>query len=219
MDVGAVQRVERPTRDVLVVSDAGGDREFVGFGGPNDSFADAVIDAGSLPEDVLAHASALVMGSLGLAFPATAEAMRRALQVAKRGTCNVRARSASHTHACCGAPGLALSGCTGAQVLIDVNWRPVFWDGVDSPREVIKPYVLGADIVKLSEEEAEWLLGIPGSDALEHPCKVGACSRPCLLPLGCSCRRPGCGPAPGPPLRRAAPGRCWSSCRTRRACW
>lgn len=72
-----------------------------------------------------------------------------------------------------------------------MNWRPVFWDGVESPREVIKPYVLGADIVKLSEEEAEWLLGIPGSDALEHPCKVGACSRPCLLPLVRCCRRPG----------------------------
>lgn len=115
VDVGAVRRVERPTRDVLVVSDAGGDREFVGFGGPSDSFADTVIDAGSLPEDVLAHASALVMGSLGLAFPATAEAMRRALQVAKRGTCNVRARSASDAHACSGAPGLALSGCTGAR--------------------------------------------------------------------------------------------------------
>lgn len=91
MDVGAVQRVERPTRDVLVVSDATGDREFVGFGGPNDSFADTVIDVKSLPEDVLESASALVMGSLGLAFPATAAAMRRALEVAKRGSCDVRA--------------------------------------------------------------------------------------------------------------------------------
>ncbi|KAK9835149.1 hypothetical protein WJX81_001140 [Elliptochloris bilobata] len=145
VDVGAVQRVERPTRDVLVVSDAGGDREFVGFGGPNDTFADTVIDAESLPEDVLAHASALVMGSLGLAFPATAAAMRRALEVAKRGTCSV---------------------------LIDVNWRPVFWDGVENPRETIAPYIESADIVKLSEEEAEWLLDIPGSDALDHPCKV-----------------------------------------------
>ena len=218
-DVGAVQRVERPTRDVLVVSDAGGDREFVGFGGPNDSFADTVINAGSLPEDVLAHASALVMGSLGLAFPATAEAMRAALQV----------RQARHLQRA--SPlrqwRVRLQRCTrpGAervhrrQVLIDVNWRPVFWDGVDSPRDVIKPYVLGADIVKLSEEEAEWLLDIPGSDALEHPCKVRACSRPCLLPLGCSCRRSGWGVAPGPQLQRAACGRCWSSCRTRRACW
>jgi sugar/nucleoside kinase (ribokinase family) len=57
-------------------------------------------------------------------------------------------------------------------VLIDVNWRPVFWEGVAAPREVIAPYIARADIVKLSEEEAEWLLGIPGADALEHPCKA-----------------------------------------------
>lgn len=116
--MGAVQRVERPTRDVLVVSDASGDREFVGFGGPNDSFADTVIDAGSLPEDVLARASALVMGSLGLAFPATAAAMRRALQVAKRGTCNVRACCLVHRMQGALAavlPALALSGCAGAR--------------------------------------------------------------------------------------------------------
>ncbi len=104
MDVGAVQRVERPTRDVLVMSDATGDREFVGFGGPNDSFADTVIDVKSLPEDVLESASALVMGSLGLAFPATAAAMRRALEVAKRGSCDVRAPR-SLTDCCVGAFG------------------------------------------------------------------------------------------------------------------
>ena len=53
----------------LVVFDNEGDRQFVGFGGPNGSFADAVISAEQLPMDVLRSASALVTGTLGLNFP------------------------------------------------------------------------------------------------------------------------------------------------------
>lgn len=85
-------------------------------------------------------------------------------------------------------------------MLIDVNWRPVFWEGVESPRELISSYIAGADIVKLSEEEAEWLLGIPGHDALGHPCKVqpGALTR-CPWP---SLTDHGAEPATG----------CWAPC-------
>jgi len=106
VDVHGVQRVDRPTRNVLVMSDASGDREFVGFGGPNESFADTAIDAASLPEDVLSSASALVTGSLGLAFPDTAAAMQRALEVAKRGACEARAPRAQRAAlgACRAAP-------------------------------------------------------------------------------------------------------------------
>ena len=47
-----------------------------------------------------------------------------------------------------------------------------------SPRRrlpVIKPHVEQADIVKVTEEEAEWLWGVPGDEALEDAEKVGTC--------------------------------------------
>ena len=65
------------------------------------------------------------------------------------------------------------------QVLVDINWRPVFWADVDEAPGVILPYVSKADIVKLSDEEAEWLFGLSASDALQHPDKAG----PALLLL------------------------------------
>ena len=59
------------------------------------------------------------------------------------------------------------------QVLVDVNWRPVFFKDPEGAPAVIKPYTEQADIVKVTEEEAEWLWGVPGDEALEDPEKVG----------------------------------------------
>ena len=58
------------------------------------------------------------------------------------------------------------------QVLVDINWRPVFWEDETSASAAIKPYACKADIVKMSDEEAEWLFGIPAQEALHHPLKV-----------------------------------------------
>lgn len=90
MDISAVQRVNLPTRDVLVVYDSNNDRQFVGFGGPNDTFADTAIAADKLPLDTLSNAAALVTGTLGLNFPVTAEAMHKAVDAAKSGSAVVR---------------------------------------------------------------------------------------------------------------------------------
>ena len=60
------------------------------------------------------------------------------------------------------------------QVLIDVNWRPVFWEDPDHAKDAIMPYLGKADIVKVSDEEVEWLLGVPAADALFNPEKVRA---------------------------------------------
>ena len=62
-----------------------------------------------------------------------------------------------------------------AQVLVDINWRPVFWDNESSASAAIKPYACKADVVKMSDEEAEWLFGIPAQEALHHPLKVTSC--------------------------------------------
>lgn len=85
VDVSAVQTVDKPTRDVLVVYDSDGDRQFVGFGGPNDTFADCYISADQLPLDTLTNCAALVTGTLGLAFPSTASAMHKAVETAQAG--------------------------------------------------------------------------------------------------------------------------------------
>ena len=93
VDVSAVQTVDKPTRDVLVVYDSDGDRQFVGFGGPNDSFADCFISSEKLPLDTLKSCAALVTGTLGLAFPSTAAAMHKAVQTARTGSAVVSATS------------------------------------------------------------------------------------------------------------------------------
>ena len=89
-----MQTVDKPTRDVLVVYDQDGDRQFVGFGGPNDSFADCFISAEQLPLDTLRSCVAVVTGTLGLAFPATAEAMYKAVETARTGSAVVRMHDA-----------------------------------------------------------------------------------------------------------------------------
>ena len=58
-------------------------------------------------------------------------------------------------------------------LLVDVNWRPVFWQPQHSEhqaREIILQLVQQAHVVKLTDEEATWLLGI--TNALENPTKV-----------------------------------------------
>ena len=78
---------------------------------------------------------------------------------------------------------------------MDINWRPVFWEDERSAMAAIKPYVGKADIVKMSDEEAEWLFGIPAKDALHHPLK--ACAAPCALSCPAACiGRSGCGCTP-----------------------
>lgn len=54
VDLTAAQNVDKPTRDVLVVFDNSGDREFIGFGSANaDEFADCFISADDLPHDTI----------------------------------------------------------------------------------------------------------------------------------------------------------------------
>ncbi len=57
-----------------------------------DEYADCFIDAEKLPEAEIRSALAVVTGSLGLSFPRTAEAMRRAVKVAKDAGVTVRSR-------------------------------------------------------------------------------------------------------------------------------
>lgn len=147
----SVQRVpDRPTRDVYVIYNKDGDREFVGFGEntPTEGYADCFLDSARLPTALIESAGALVTGTLGLAYPVTAEAMEVAVGVARGAN---------------------------VPVVVDVNWRPVFFAEPESSstKEKILAYVSkSADVVKLSDEEAEWLFGVPASEALRDPEEV-----------------------------------------------
>ncbi|WOD41699.1 carbohydrate kinase [Nodosilinea sp. E11] len=128
-----VQRVANlPTRTVLVQRDHTGDRQFIGFSAPNPTaFADAHLTPEWIDTVDMTGVAYLVMGTLGLAYPTTARAMERARDKAQQ---------------------------AGAKLVIDLNWRPVFWPDVDLAPTKIRDWLATADLIKLSREEALWLL-------------------------------------------------------------
>jgi fructokinase len=128
-----IQRVATaPTRIVLVERDETGDRRFVGFSDPDPSaFADAYLAPEWIEGIDFAGVDYLVMGTLGLAYPTTASAMQRARDKAQR---------------------------AGTKIVIDLNWRPVFWPDTAIAPHIIREFLTAADLLKLALEEAQWLL-------------------------------------------------------------
>ena len=128
-----MQRVaDWPTRTVLVQRDETGDRQFIGFSAPDPAaFADAHLTPAWLDAVDFAGVNYLVMGTLGLAYPTTASAMARARDQAQQ---------------------------AGAKLVIDLNWRPVFWSDEAIAPPKIREFLKTAHLLKLSKEEALWLL-------------------------------------------------------------
>ncbi|MGG6239222.1 carbohydrate kinase family protein [Nodosilinea sp. AN01ver1] len=121
-----------PTRVVLVERDETGDRNFIGFSAPDPAaFADAHLSSEWIDGVDFTGVKYLVMGTLGLAYATTASAMERALDKAKQ---------------------------AGTKIVIDLNWRPVFWPDVELAPPKIHEFLQAADLLKLSREEALWLL-------------------------------------------------------------
>ncbi|GAB4374106.1 MAG: carbohydrate kinase [Elainellaceae cyanobacterium] len=137
-----VQRHSAPTRQVQVLRSPSGDRTFAGFAGHDTTeFADTHLQADLLPVEQFNRADYLVMGTLGLAYPETREAMHYALTLANRGY---------------------------LKILIDINWRPVFWTDPEAAKPIITELIKQVDFLKLSYEEAEWLFGTPDPGAIAH---------------------------------------------------
>lgn len=132
----------RPSRTVLVERDRSGERRFGGFAGDRGmGFADQAMAAELLAaplEALLAEARWLLVGTIPLASPAAAAALRLAVSRA-------RAR--------------------GVAVALDVNWRPTFWGlpadqgPTAAQRERLQPLLEEADLIKCAAEEAAWLFG------------------------------------------------------------
>ncbi|MDB9355322.1 carbohydrate kinase, partial [Nodularia spumigena CS-587/03] len=143
VDTTGVQRHSTaPTRQVYVVRDLAGDRNFAGFGEYDTSeFADTRLKAEQLPESLFQEAEFLVLGTLELAYPESEQAVHRALDLAEQ---------------------------YDLKIILDVNWRPVFWQDADIARQKIQEIWKRVDFLKLSKEEAEWLFDTTDPGAITY---------------------------------------------------
>ncbi len=131
-----------PTRQVYVVRSETGDREFAGFGDLDTSqFADAFLQGSNLPESLFANAEFLVLGTLELAYPQTRKAITRALQLADQ----------HHV-----------------KVLVDINWRPMFWPDPSAAKPLIEELLKHIDFLKIAKEEAELFFDTSNAGVIKH---------------------------------------------------
>lgn len=142
VDCTGIQRhPTAPTRDVYVVRSLQNDRHFAGFGRDTREYADAQVQADQLPVGLFEAAEYLVLGTLELAYPDSERAIARALQLADQFF---------------------------LKVLIDVNWRSVFWPDPTIAPQKIHALLAHADFIKLSDEEAAWLFDTTDPGAIAH---------------------------------------------------
>ncbi|MDJ0674979.1 MAG: carbohydrate kinase [Calothrix sp. MO_167.B42] len=143
VDITGVQRhPTAPTRQVYVVRDLDGDRSFAGFGKYNtNEFADTFLQAEQLPLSLFQDADLLVLGTLELAYPDSGKAVHHALKLAEK---------------------------YNLKILLDVNWRPVFWQNPDSALQQIRELFRKVDFVKLAREEAELLFNTNDPGAITY---------------------------------------------------
>ena len=139
---GIQYNAKYPTRQVYVTRSKEGDRTFAGFGDcqPHE-FADAYLDAKSIPLELFLDAEFLVIGTLELAYPQTRAAVLRALELAEE----------YHL-----------------KIILDVNWRPMFWQNEAEALPLIKQLWQYVDFLKLAAEEAQWLFNTQDAGAIAH---------------------------------------------------
>lgn len=137
-----IQRHSAPTRQIEVLRSYSGERQFAGFRGrATTEFADTHLQADLLPVELFNQTDYLVMGTLGLASPETRQAMKYALKLSERGY---------------------------LKILVDVNWRPMFWNEPENAKPIILEFIQEIDFLKLSLEEAEWLFDTSDAGAIAH---------------------------------------------------
>ena len=143
VDIIGVQRHSTaPTRQVYVVRDLGGDRTFAGFGKYDTSeFADTRLESAKLPPALFNEADFLVVGTLELAYPDSEKAVLRALDLAEQ---------------------------YDLKIILDVNWRPVFWQDENTAKSKILALLKRFDFLKLTKEEAHWLFDTTDPGAITY---------------------------------------------------
>jgi len=118
-----------PTRKVYVERNLEGDRKFAGFGKfKTEEFADTFLESSLLPLDLIQNSEYLVLGTLLMAYPKSLESLEKAIEIGIE---------------------------SGITLIMDVNWRPVFWDNEKRGIEHILRHIQKMQVVKFSKEEAE----------------------------------------------------------------
>ena len=139
---GIQYNTQAPTRQVYVNRSISGDRSFAGFGDRSaDRFADVYLCAQQLPRKLFLDAEFLVLGTLELAYPQSRAAIFRALELAEE----------YHL-----------------KIVLDVNWRPMFWQNEQEALPLIKQLWQYVDFLKLAEEEARWLFDTADAGAIAY---------------------------------------------------
>lgn len=143
VEITGVQRHSTaPTRQVYVLRDLDGDRTFAGFGKYDTTeFADTRLQAKALPPSLFEEADFLILGTLELAYPESEQAIHRALDLAEQ---------------------------YDLKIVLDVNWRPVFWQDADMARQKIQKLLKRVDFLKLTKEEAQWLFDTTDAGAITY---------------------------------------------------
>jgi fructokinase len=143
VDTTGVQRhPTAPTRQVYVTRDSGGDRTFAGFGKYDTSeFADTYLQSAKLSPALFAEADFLVLGTLELAYPESEPAVLRSLELAEQ---------------------------YNLKIILDINWRPVFWQDENTAKTKILALLKRFDFLKLTKEEAQWLFDTNDPGAITY---------------------------------------------------
>lgn len=143
VDITGVQRSSAPTRQIYVERTETGDRIFAGFGDLNtNDFADTQLQATQIPEKLFTDADFLVLGTIALAYPHSRQSVHRALELAEQ---------------------------YDVKVVLDVNWRPVFWQqDLDTVKQIMQVAFKKIDFLKLSKEEAELLFDTSDPGAITY---------------------------------------------------
>lgn len=137
---GVQRRLKAPTRQVYVTHDEQGDRTFAGFSESDPAiFADAHLFADALDAELFTGAGFLVLGTLAMAYTDTRQSVARAV---------------------------ALAAAQNTPILIDVNWRPMFWPNPTEAPGRVYDLLSKAQFVKVSDDEAEWLFGTGSAAAI-----------------------------------------------------
>lgn len=127
---GVVVDPDQFTTLAFVSLDASGNRDFSFARKPG---ADTCLTPDELDEDLIENSRVFHFGTLSLTDDPAREATRRAIALAKR---------------------------SGRLVSLDPNLRKPLWPSMDAAREAIEWSLKQADIVKISDEEIEFMWGI-----------------------------------------------------------
>ncbi len=139
---GVQHHATAPSRQVYVTREASGERSFAGFGERDTTqFADAFLAADALPVPLFESADFLVLGTLELAYPQTHSAVQRALKLCEQNF---------------------------VKILVDVNWRPMFWPDPAQAVQPIRELMAQVDYLKLSDDEAQWLFDTADPGVIAH---------------------------------------------------